>query len=87
MAIDSALKRLSAIGLGLPWRSQYPLPDGTINSADRAVSAYQYGGIGALVLTPMYPGDATFTRLGPGDATFTRVGPGAISIARRQASG
>lgn len=35
MALDTAHKRRSAIGVGLPWRTSLPLPDGTISTIDR----------------------------------------------------
>ena len=37
MAVDTRNKRISIIGLGLPWRGLLPLPDGTISEADRSI--------------------------------------------------
>lgn len=42
MAVDSATKRASAIHISQPWRSIYPVPDATIDAADRAHAAYLY---------------------------------------------
>lgn len=45
MAIDTRDKRASAIGGSLPWRSVYPLADGTIGQADRQIVSFLYSGI------------------------------------------
>lgn len=45
MAIDSANKRSSAINPMLPFRGMLPIPDGAIDSADRAHADFTYGGI------------------------------------------
>lgn len=45
MALDTALKRGSAINVGSPWRAFLPLPDGTIAAADRQVIPFVYSGI------------------------------------------
>lgn len=45
--LDTPLKRLSGIHPSLPWRGLYPLPDGTIEQADRQVIAWLYSGISA----------------------------------------
>lgn len=42
MAIDSALKRTSAIGISLPFRGRIPFPDGAIGEGDRFALAYYY---------------------------------------------
>ncbi len=47
MAVDTADKRNSAIGMGLPWRNQYPIPDGSIASGDRQHIGWVYRGIAA----------------------------------------
>lgn len=47
MAIDTRDKRSSAIHIGQPWRGQYPLPDSSINQADRQHVALLYRGIAA----------------------------------------
>lgn len=54
MAIDTALKRLSAINVSSPWRGQLPLPDATVSQADRQTTAFDYSGIlaaGAVAAT------------------------------------
>lgn len=54
MAIDTALKRLSAINVGSPWRSLLPLPDGTVGQPDRQVVPFMYSGIAAgAAVTPV----------------------------------
>jgi hypothetical protein len=45
MPVDTALKRSSAVGVLLPWRSSFPLPDGALGQADRQVIAGVYSGI------------------------------------------
>lgn len=42
MAIDTELKRLSAIHAGCPWRRLFPIPDGSIAAVDRPVIAKLY---------------------------------------------
>lgn len=44
-AIDTRDKRSSAIHVGLPWRCQYPVADGTIGQADRQHTAWLYSGV------------------------------------------
>lgn len=46
MAVDTAEKRLSMIGLGLPTRQSVPLP-GTLDAADRLQLLFLYRGISA----------------------------------------
>lgn len=45
MALDSALKRGSAIHPGSPWRAFLPFPDGSVDDGDRAASLLLYSGI------------------------------------------
>jgi len=45
MAVDTASKRYSIVGLGIPWRGLMPEPDGTIGTADRAHFLTLYAGI------------------------------------------
>lgn len=45
MAIDSANKRSSSINVGLPWRAQNPIPDGSFTAADRAHYSWSYAGL------------------------------------------
>lgn len=52
MAADTANKRYSAMHMGCPWRSALPLPDGSVNSGDRAVMLLLYAGI-ATGATPV----------------------------------
>mgnify|MGYP001593995764 CR=1 FL=1 len=47
MAIDSALKRASALNVSSPWRNILPMPDGSINQDDRQTVALHYSGIAA----------------------------------------
>lgn len=44
MALDTALKRASALHGALPWRSILPIPDGTVHQADRATVGLHYSG-------------------------------------------
>jgi len=44
VAIDTAAKRASAIGVGLPFLRMV-IPDGTIGQEDRQTIAFCYGGI------------------------------------------
>jgi hypothetical protein len=52
MAIDTALKRFSAMNISNPWRSVLPLPDGTIDADDRQVVSLLYSGVLAGVGVP-----------------------------------
>ena len=52
MAIDTALKRGSAVHVMMPWRSMLPVPDSTIDQADRQVVPFMYSGILAGVIVP-----------------------------------
>lgn len=47
MALDSALKRASAINVASPWRGILPLPDGAVGQPDRQVVGLHYSGITA----------------------------------------
>lgn len=45
MAVDTALKRASAINVSSPWRGILPLPDGSVDAEDRQVVPFHYSGI------------------------------------------
>jgi hypothetical protein len=45
MAIDTALRRASAINVGCPWRGILPMPDGSVDVEDRYTLGLAYGGI------------------------------------------
>jgi hypothetical protein len=64
MALDTALKRGSAIHHGSPWRGILPLPDGGVDQADRQVVSFLYSGIVATGGTPAADGSEylIFTR-------------------------
>lgn len=68
MALDTRDKRDSAIGLGLPWRMRFPVPDGDLSPiGDRQHLALLYRGIETAVPPagdPKFPGRCTFTRRG-----------------------
>lgn len=49
MALDTRLRRGSAVHVGMPWRSFIPRPDNTITAEDRYALAGQYSG---LIATP-----------------------------------
>jgi len=44
MAIDSELKRGSAVGVSLPWRTILPVAHGSVSAADRATAGLHYSG-------------------------------------------
>ena len=50
--LDTALKRLSGINVGSPWRGQWPLPDGVTTGTDRNVGVYFYSGISGAAFVP-----------------------------------
>jgi hypothetical protein len=45
MAIDTRDKRSSALYVTSPWRSQWPTPDGILDTGDRQEIAFMYSGI------------------------------------------
>lgn len=49
MAVDTANKRYSVIGLGIPVPSLLPVPDGSITDEDKLHLIYLYSGISAQV--------------------------------------
>lgn len=54
----TVLTRLSSINPGCPWRGILPIPDGTVEAADRQVVPYLYAGIlagGAPVVSGLPP--------------------------------
>jgi hypothetical protein len=60
MALDTADKRASALHVGLPFRSTFPVADGALDQADRQHAAGWYRGILAAVATaPTVFGDLT----------------------------
>lgn len=64
MALDSALKRGSAINVASPWRGILPAPDGTVGQPDRQVVALHYSGIAAAL--PPEPSLAGWPRINLG---------------------
>lgn len=52
MAVDSRDKRSSAINVSSPWRGMLPLPDGTVDQADRQHAPFVYAGISASSAAP-----------------------------------
>lgn len=56
MAVDTAAKRMSLVGYGMPFRLALPAPDGTLDQGDRQHLAGLYCGILAgaavVVVTP-----------------------------------
>ena len=56
MAIDTLEKRQSAINVSSPWRSIFPIPDGTVHTVDRICADFMYSGI----LAGLYPLIAAF---------------------------
>jgi hypothetical protein len=55
MAVDTALKRGSALNLSQPWRGILPLPDGAVTQPDRQVVPYMYSGISSGAPAPASP--------------------------------
>src|SRR3990170_313673 len=47
MNLDTREKRASGVHVGLAWRGLLPLPDGTLDQADRQQTAAFYAGIAA----------------------------------------
>lgn len=47
MSVDTRDKRASAVHVSLPWRTALPLPDGTVDAADRPIVVHMYSGISA----------------------------------------
>lgn len=47
MAADSENKRMSVVGVGLPFVVLFAVPDGTVGQPDRQSAAYAYAGITA----------------------------------------
>ena len=82
MAIDTALKRASAINVGSPWRGILPFPDGVIGAVDRPVVSFLYS-LAAAAITTVYTRlfiDVTTGRLfwapqGTGAGLPTRIIP------------
>src|SRR3990167_8146108 len=52
LALDTALRRASALHGSLPWRGILPLPDGAVGQPDRQVIAFYYSGIAAGLAEP-----------------------------------
>lgn len=53
MAIDTAVKRYSMMGLASPVPRLLPIPDGTIAPADRIMLLYLYHGIAPVIVIPV----------------------------------
>lgn len=51
MAADTAIKRLSAMNLTLPWRGPAVIPSGTVDAGERAAALHLYSGVGAAAAT------------------------------------
>jgi len=51
MNLDTREKRASGVHVGLAWRGLLPLPDGTLDQADRQQTAAFYAGIAAAAVT------------------------------------
>ena len=45
MAVDTATKRYSMLGIDLPFVRLYPVPDGTVSATDRQQFVWKYSGI------------------------------------------
>lgn len=71
MALDTAVKRASALHVGSPWRGILPFPDGTVDDGDRQVVAFLYSGIlaGADETAPVLS-NATATATGQTTASL-----------------
>lgn len=85
MAVDTARKRASLIGYGLPFRLMLPIADGSLDQGDRQHLVGLYAGIlagAAVVAVPSFPNDSSFTKEGPGDSSFLRLGVAASGITR-----
>lgn len=53
MAVDTANKRYSMIGIGSPVPRLLPVPDGAFDAADRSMLLYLYHGITPVVVVPV----------------------------------
>lgn len=49
MAADTAIKRLSAMNIGMPWRGTAVVPSGTVDAGERAAGIQLYSGITGAV--------------------------------------
>lgn len=63
MAVDTALKRLSAVHVSMPWRTALPLPSGTVDQAERQTAGLHYSGI--LAANPNPPASSARTTYQP----------------------
>ena len=78
MAVDTKLKRYSAIHVALPFRCMLPDPDGVISAYDRMAVAFMYAGIAAAAavlgdLMTITPGMGTGMTIDPTSGTQTGV--------------
>lgn len=78
MAIDTKLKRYSAILVGLPFRGMLPDPDAVIGAPDRLAVGFMYAGIAAAAavlgdLMTITPGMGTGMTIDPTSGTQTGV--------------
>lgn len=79
MAIDSAVKRSSAINPRSPWRGILPIPDGSSSATERATVVYLYGGLaeaGGSDTTPdQFDGETKAGQALSATVTFADVTP------------
>lgn len=71
MAVDSQNKRMSAVGVGLPFRGYLPIPDGIVGSGDRKQILTLYRGDQIEVTGPVFwvKGEAYLPGFQEGQAT------------------
>jgi hypothetical protein len=55
VALDTAIKRYSAVNFGSPWRGVLPFPDGTIDQGDRQTVFFLCSSILAVALELVEP--------------------------------
>jgi hypothetical protein len=77
MAVDTAAKRLSIMGLGSPYRGLPAVPDGSI---DRLVPLLLYTGIPAGAAVVPVPGIYTLTHEAVGVYTLTHEAVGVYTL-------
>jgi hypothetical protein len=66
MALDTGIKRYSAINVSCPWRGILPFPDSTISATDRQVIAFLGSSITAGGGAPEEATGGRTLRLSPG---------------------
>jgi hypothetical protein len=83
LAIDTAEKRASCIGIGMPFRITLPVSSGSIDVGPRQHLSGLYAGVGAAVeVVYVAPGTALLYRDGPGAASLNRTGRGSAIVFR-----